>query len=118
MHGTLIVDIANELGGLLGAVDGTPRFVRSLKLRLHDIMKLTPSVEAPAVRLNEEHLDILIQALYNEIRYFINYFLAEEKINRIDKIVLTGCGSRVKGIKKSLGDVFEVPEVYDPAEHF
>lgn len=118
MQGTvIIVDIANELGSLLGVIDGVPRFVRGLKLRLQDIVDPMPlPSETTGLHFTGEQLASLNEALYNEIRYFINYFLAQEELNRIDKIILSGCGSRIQGIETALQESFGVQvELYDPS---
>ena len=113
----IIVDIANELGCLLGVINGIPRFVRSLKIRLWDAVDSMPLLSDPmGLHFTEEQLTSLNEALYNEIRYSINYFLTQEGLNSIDKIILSGCGSRIQGIKNALQEAFGVAvEFFDPS---
>jgi len=112
----IVVDISNELGSLLGNIDGVPRFIRSLKIRMHEVTGLNPSADSSLLRLSEEVLLSWTEILYNEIRYSINYFLSQERLNGVDKIILSGCGSRIEGLQKNLQEAFEIPiEVFDPS---
>ena len=68
-----------------------------------------------------ELLDIVLstwsQILYNEIRSSIQYFQTYENIDLIDRIILSGCGSRIIGLDRALENSMDIPvEIINPMQ--
>lgn len=116
---TLLIDMANNLGNLIICIDGKPRLVRLLRVNLNQSTGLNPAAITSEMELMEIVLSTWTQILYNEIRSSIQYFETYEKVNNIDRILLSGSGSRIRGIDSALENSLDIPvELIDPIEQF
>ncbi len=107
----VLVDISNTMGNLVICVDGHAKLVRMLRVNFTQSTGLIPSSSSFKMELMEIVLSTWTQILYNEIRSSIQYFQSQEDTMEINKIILSGCGSRIKDLDvelhKNLGITME-----------
>ena len=116
--GTVIfIDLPNNLGSLVTCVDGSPKLARLLRVNLSQATGLDPANTPTKMELLEIVLSTWSQILHNEIRSSIQYFQTHEDVNSIDKIILSGCGSRIMGLDKALENSINIPvELINPMQ--
>ena len=105
----ILVDISNNLGNLVVYMDGYPRLARMLRVNLAQSTGLEPAKISTKMELLEIVLSTWAQILYNEIRTSIQYFQVQEDVGEINKIMLSGCGSRIMGLDIELQNNLGVP---------
>ena len=113
----IFIDIPNNLGSLVTCVDGSPKFARILRVNLAQATGLDPANTTAKMELLEIVLSTWSQILYNQIRSSIQYFQTYEDVSSIDKIILSGCGSRIMGLDKALENSINIPvELINPMQ--
>ncbi|HHZ13291.1 MAG TPA: pilus assembly protein PilM [Clostridiales bacterium] len=101
----VLVDISNNQGGLVIYSEGEPMLARQLRINLVESTGLVPSEGYNKMELMDIVLSTWVQILYNEIRSSIQYFQTQENVQAVDKILLSGCGSRIMGLDKELESI-------------
>ncbi|MGI5851573.1 MAG: type IV pilus biogenesis protein PilM [Caldicoprobacterales bacterium] len=113
----VLVDISNNHGNLVIYSGGEPMLARQLRINLVEATGLIPSDAHNQMELMDIVLSTWAQILYNEIRTSIQYFQAQEDVQVVDKILLSGCGSRIIGLDKELERISGIAvEHIDPVE--
>jgi type IV pilus assembly protein PilM len=114
-----VVDLANGMTGLMISAQGMPRLVRLLSVRLGELAKMKgTSVQDILERTsaNDDEITKWLESLTNEIRSSINYYHGQQSKHRVESILLTGRGSRLRGLKEALSVGLGMP--VDAAEPF
>ncbi|HZJ57063.1 MAG TPA: pilus assembly protein PilM [Clostridia bacterium] len=113
----VLVDISNNQGNLVIYSGGRPRLARQLRINLVESTGLIPGEIQDHMELMDIVLSTWVQILYNEIRASIQYFQAQEDVQTIDRILLSGCGSRIVEVDKELEKVSGISvQRLDPTE--
>lgn len=113
----IFIDIPNNLANLVISVDGAPKLVRLLRVNLAQATGIAPASTTSKMELLDIVLSTWSQILYNEIRSSIQYFQTYENIDLIDRIILSGCGSRIIGLDRALENSMDIPvEIINPMQ--
>ncbi|NLZ93231.1 MAG: pilus assembly protein PilM [Firmicutes bacterium] len=122
--GTIVMlDLALGLNSLVAAVDGLPRLAtiipHSLQQYLQQLdLSLISNQVSPHI-LKQEERDALsgwCKAVKGELESAIDYFLAQQRLTKVDKLYLSGYGARMQGIRKFLQKEIGMPvETIRPA---
>jgi len=113
----IFINIPNNLGNLVISIDGAPKLVRLLRVNLAQATGLDPATTNSKLELMDIVFSTWSQILYNEIRSSIQYFQTYENVDSIDKIILSGCGSRIIGLDRALQNSMDIPvEIIDPMQ--
>lgn len=114
-----VVDLANGMTGLMIAAEGVPRLVRLLSVRFSELAKLKGSNVAEILdktSANDEEITRWLENITGEIRSSINYYHGQQSKHRVESVLLTGRGSRLRGLKEALSVGLGMP--VDVAEPF
>ena len=127
LAGTVVfVDLSMGLGSILLAIDGMPRFARVMPLSLAQYLcslGLVPAAgeyhEQVAATLErgsgEQGFDRWGQSVAAEIRTSISYYIKQENLSSVSRILLSGMGARVTGLAALLQKELDVAvEVAQP----
>ena len=127
LAGTVVlVDLSMGLGSVLLAIDGTPRFARVMPLSLAQyfsslglVMAVGQYHEQVAATLEkgngEQGFDRWGQSVAAEIRTSISYYIKQENLSSVSRILLSGMGARVTGLAALLQEELAVAvEVAQP----
>jgi len=126
----VLVDLSMGLGSVLLAVDGMPRFARVMPVGLSQfqsslglVMEEEEYHRQVAATLekgsDEQEFDRWIQSVASEIRTSISYYIKQESLSSVSKILLSGIGARAAGLAVLLQDTLEVAvEVAQPLANF
>lgn len=126
----VLVDLSMGLGSVLLAVDGMPRFARVMPVGLaqfHGSLGLVVDAEQyhrqVAATLekgsDEQGFDRWGQSVAAEIRTSISYYIKQENLKSVGRILLSGIGAQVAGLAPLLQDELEVAvEVAQPLTNF
>lgn len=131
----LIVDVGAGVTNIIVHEDGVPRFVRILVLGGEDITETVasgmqiPHEEAEelkqrtgldrtstetAARLIADRADDFV----DEVRGSLDYYQAQTGSTRITRVVFSGGGSKLTGLRERLSDVLRLPvEMGQPLQH-
>lgn len=121
---TVMVDLAMGISSIILTVDGMPRYARVLPVKLRDYFSelgsqlnvgdsYTGYVAATVERGSEnEAYQRWRQAVTEEIRTFIAYYLQQEQLGNIEAVLLSGRGARTTDLadylQEDLGVTVEV----------
>ena len=100
-----VVDLANGMTGLMIAAEGVPRLVRLLPVRFSELAKLKASTVEDILEqtsANDEGIAKWLENLTGEVRSSINYYHGQQSKHRVEGILLTGRGSRLRGLQEAL----------------
>lgn len=116
---TVIVELSNGLSSILLTMDGVPRFARvmpiSLKQYLNQLgasIAVGEGAEAAATMeagTGDEILRKWSLSVASEIRASVSYFVKQESLSDVDRIILSGMGARVFGLPELLAEELGVP---------
>lgn len=127
---TVVVDLANGISSLLLAVDGMPRFARVMSVSLlqyaeglagylfpNGVLKAEVAVGAEH-NLGAEVFSKWSVAVANDIRASISYYIRQDSLDDVNRIILSGKGAKVIGLAAMLHKELELPiEVINPFIH-
>ncbi|MBS3898174.1 MAG: type IV pilus assembly protein PilM [Dethiobacter sp.] len=129
--GTVVfVDLSMGLGSVLLAVDGMPRFARVMPVSLtqfHSSIGLVMEAEQYHQQVaatlekgsDEQAFGRWAQSVVAEVRTSISYYIKQENLNSVNRILLSGIGARVTGLAALLQNELEVAvEVAQPLANF
>jgi len=125
LTGTIILaDVASGVTSLLVVSEGLPVFARVSPVGLAALMaELQHEGEADQRTLlsdsciDRETLEPWGRELAQEINTSVNYYLTQSYVEGVDALILSGCGSRVPGIREILEDALDMPvRSLDPLE--
>lgn len=127
---TVVVDLAMGLSSILLATDGMPRFSRVMPVSLKQYIGTVGTTladdrdyhqYAAAALENEAGWDLFQKwgmTVANEIRTSISFYVKQDSLNEVERIVLSGIGSRVTGLTGLLQEELAVPvELVQPLAH-
>ncbi len=116
-----LVHMPYEMGNVLIAAKGVPRLARLIPLNLinfvgKEILRGIGSCsDLETLDWSEYNIYEWNEALVNEIRSSIDYYHAYGETTRVEKICLSGCGSRIPGVAELLQETLDIPvENSDP----
>lgn len=121
----MLVDIGAEVTNILVHEQGTPRFVRILLLGGSDITDTLAAelsiseddAEAMKIQLGlrggEGHSTRVIEKradqLVDEVRDAVHYHLSQGGVGQIGRLVLSGGGSKLAGLRERMSDALLIP---------
>ena len=124
---TVVVDLANGLSSLLLAIDGMPRFARVMSVSLRQYTEGLAGYLFPKGDLRDEAAVGAEQNLgdkvfskwsvsvANDIRASISYYVKQDSLSGVDRIILSGKGAKAIGLAEMLHEELDVPiEVINP----
>ena len=113
-----VVDVANGMTGLMISAEGKPRLVRLLSARFSELAKIKESpVEdiLDQTSANDEVIEKWLEDFTGEIRSSVNYYHGQQSQHRVESVLLTGRGSRLRGLQEALSVGLGMPvDTADP----